>query len=52
MILAIIVFNIVFFALLHSGTKEKLDRVFVEYVITSLWARAGSYYIGYVSSWT
>jgi hypothetical protein len=27
-----------------------LDRVFVEYVITWLWVRAGSYYIGYVSS--
>jgi hypothetical protein len=27
-----------------------LDRVFVEYVITWLWVRAGGYYIGYVSS--
>jgi hypothetical protein len=27
-----------------------LDRVFVEYVIRWLWVRAGSYYIGYVSS--
>jgi len=27
-----------------------LDRVFVEYVITWLWVRAGRYYICYVSS--
>jgi len=29
-----------------------LYRVFEEYVITWLWVRAGSYYIGYLSSWT
>jgi len=29
-----------------------LDRVFVEYVITWLWVRAGSYFIGYMSSVT
>jgi hypothetical protein len=36
----------------YSCNNFLLDRVFVEYVITWLWVRAGSYYIGYVSSWT
>jgi len=30
--------------------NEHIDWVFVEYVITWLWVRAGGYYTGYVSS--
>jgi hypothetical protein len=38
-------YNVIFAAI-----KYLLDQVFVEYVITWLWVRAGTYYIGYVSS--
>jgi len=36
------------FSLIYNS--HLLDQVFVKYVITWLWVRAGSYYIGYVSS--
>lgn len=32
------------------AAEEVLDRVLVQYVIMQLWVRAGSYFIGYVSS--